>query len=221
MRMNTTPWPNWGDAMYLSRFQLDMRKRETMIALVNRARFHGAVESAFEGARERRLWRLDTLQGRNYLMILSAEKPFLDNAVGQFGVPGTAETRCCDGLMERIAEGGLWHFRLTANPVKCAPRKGKLMAHITPQYQKEWLMARAQRHGFELEYERFAVVQSEWVNFSKNTSGDHVTLLGVTYEGILRVTDAALLRETLKNGMGHGKAYGMGLMTLVSAEHIV
>ena len=59
------------------------------------------------------------------------------------------------------------------------------------------------------------------MNFSKNTSGDHVTLLGVTYEGILRVTDAALLRETLKNGMGHGKAHGMGLMTLVSAEHIV
>ena len=37
----------------------------------------------------------------------------------------------------------------------------------------------------------------------------------VTFEGILTVTDAARFRETLTQGLGRGKAYGNGLMTVV------
>ena len=44
-----------------------------------------------------------------------------------------------------------------------------------------------------------------------------VSLLAVTYEGVLRVTDAALFRRTLTEGIGRGKAYGMGLLTVMRA----
>ena len=42
-----------------------------------------------------------------------------------------------------------------------------------------------------------------------------MTLLTVTYEGVLEVTDAAAFREALTNGIGRGKAYGMGMMTVM------
>lgn len=35
--------------MYLTRMELDMRRKKTMLAFANRRLFHGAVEAAFEG----------------------------------------------------------------------------------------------------------------------------------------------------------------------------
>ena len=35
--------------MYLTRMELDMRRKKTMLAFANRRLFHGAEESAFEG----------------------------------------------------------------------------------------------------------------------------------------------------------------------------
>ena len=45
-----------------------------------------------------------------------------------------------------------------------------------------------------------------------------VDLLSVTFEGLLTVTDAELFRKTLTEGIGRGKAYGMGMLTVVHAE---
>lgn len=44
-----------------------------------------------------------------------------------------------------------------------------------------------------------------------------MTLLAVTYEGVLQVTDAEQFRALLCQGMGRGKAYGLGLMTVMRA----
>ena len=46
-----------------------------------------------------------------------------------------------------------------------------------------------------------------------------VTLLAVTYEGVLQVTDAERFRAMLCQGMGRGKAYGLGLMTVMHGEN--
>ena len=67
--------------MYLSRVALDVRRRSTMAALANPQKFHGAVESSFAGERRRRLWRLDTLGEKRYLLILSADIPDLEGIV--------------------------------------------------------------------------------------------------------------------------------------------
>lgn len=61
--------------MYLSRAELDPTRRETMVALISPQKFHGAVENAFAGARRRRLWRLDQLGEKLYLLLLSEERP--------------------------------------------------------------------------------------------------------------------------------------------------
>lgn len=43
-----------------------------------------------------------------------------------------------------------------------------------------------------------------------------MTLQEVTFEGVLTVKDPEIFKETLISGFGRGKAYGMGLMTLMS-----
>ncbi len=213
--------------MYLSRMKLDLTKRETLKALTDPGRIHGAVERSFPGERRRNLWRLDTLNGGFYLMILSPQRPDLTSAVDRFGDTAAEppfETKDYDPLLGRIHAGMNLHFRLTANPVNSVgnrpagsdvSERGIVMAHITPTHQKNWLAKRSEKNGFSLTESEYDVTGSRWYKFRHRDNTSPVTLLSVTYEGSLTVTDAELFRHILVNGLGKGKSYGMGLMTVI------
>lgn len=127
-----------------------------------------------------------------------------------------------DVLLDRIKNGSKWQFRLKANPVvykKIAQSKrGKPVAHITTAYQEEWLEKQAAKHGFVLEEDQWLVTESKWYRFRKGDSRQYVRILAVTYEGILTVTDAECFQLSLMQGIGRGKAYGLGMLT-VAGEH--
>ena len=206
--------------MKLTRMALDTQKRRTMFALSSPSIFHGTVESAFPGERRRNLWRVDQLKGMTYLMILSDEEPDLTQAAEELGYPAEGwESKDYDPLLDRIADGTTWRFRLCANPTYSESRpegRGKIHAHRTPEHQSQWLVQQGQRHGFSVTPDSFVITQSRWYHFRKgNGTGKAVKLLAVTYEGMLTVTDAEAFREILQTGLGREKAYGMGLMTLV------
>ena len=207
--------------MYLSQVELDPRNRETLRAFNVPRRLHGAVEAAFTGPRTRRLWRLDRRASRLWLLILSEERPELSGIVAQFGPPnGIAETRDYAPLLVRVAEGTVWRFRLAANPiknVKVAGGRGIVRNHVTVSQQEQWLAERAPKHGFALDPDGFRVVDARWIAFDKAAGGNRVRIHAVTFEGLLRVTDAALFCEALTRGIGRGKAYGLGLLTLMRA----
>lgn len=213
--------------MYLSRIQIDPANRNTMRALAEPKLFHGAIERCFPGDRQRRLWRIDPLQGRQYLLLVSQEAPDLTLMWNQFGFPHRPpewETRDYTTLLQRIQPGSYWHFRLTANPTKHLPgdasqgRRGKVVPHVTAGHQQQWLMDKAERHGFSLAQGEFLAVRQQQYHFCK--PADHhrqVELLSVTFEGYLTVTDADRFRQTLTEGIGRARAYGMGMMTVVRA----
>ena len=206
--------------MYLSRAELDPTRRSTMTALVSPQKFHGAVESSFAGERQRRLWRLDQLGEKLYLLLLSEEVPDLTGLCEQFGTGAAPETRDYTPLMERVTPGSCWQFRLTANPTRSQrdPADPQARGVLKPCYieaeQEAWLRAQAEKHGFLLPENGFVVTQKKTYHFRKNGTRP-VTLLAVTYEGILQVTDPEAFRATLCEGLGRGKAYGLGLMTVI------
>lgn len=193
--------------------------RETMKAMVSPSLFHGAIESSFDGERARRLWRIDDLNGKKYILIVSEAMPDLKAFAEQFGYAGEYETKDYSPLLDRILDGGKWQFRLTANPV-VSKSHGKIMAHITPEYQKKWLGNRAEKLGFSLDEDEIQTVQSKWYDFCKKdgAGSSRIRLLSVTFEGILTVTDAKQFKETLCNGIGREKAYGQGLLTIVRGK---
>ena len=197
--------------MYLSRVELGLARPTTMQALVAPQKLHGAVESAFAGERRRRLWRLDRLGGKLYLLLLSEDRPDLTGIAAQFGPAngaGRAETRDYTPLLQRITPGSVWQFRLTANPTKSCPDPKEAAAR--------WLLQRAEKHGFALTPDSFTVTASRWLQFAKGGDRRHpVTLLSVTYEGVLQVTDPQAFCQLLTQGIGRGKAYGLGLMTVM------
>ena len=188
-----------------------MRKRSTMIALNSPQKLHGAIESAFDSAeRKRKLWRIDKLD--------------LSNAVLQFGASEAGigfETKDYLPLLERIQDGSVWHFKLTANPTvssseKCKTgERGNVKAHISDQYQIKWLLDRAEKHGFSLDENEFCVTGVKWYIFRKGAERNRVSILSVTYEGTLKVTDKKMFCDTLVSGIGREKAYGLGMLTVV------
>ena len=206
--------------MYLSRVELDPTRRSTMAALAAPQKLHGAVESAFAGERRRRLWRLDRLGERLYLLLLSEDAPELSGVVEQFGTGAAAETRSYDPLLQRVEPGSCWQFRLTVNPTRSKKDSADHTARgpLKPCYleveQEEWLWAQAAQHGFAVSEGSFAVTRKQTYHFKKNGTRP-VTLLAVTYEGVLQVTDPEAFKALLCKGVGRGKAYGLGLMTII------
>lgn len=117
----------------------------------------------------------------------------------------------------------------------------KRIGHLTVLQQAAWLVgaqayegtgvevpelfasgrpSRAQRNGFEVLADgegvpRLLVSNSGKASFSKGAQGRRITLARAQYDGVLRVTDADALRRALICGIGHGKAFGCGLLTLV------
>ncbi len=209
--------------MYLTQMRLDMNNHHTLSAISAPNKLHGALESSFPGERQRNLWRIDSRGGQNYLLILSSEKPDLSRMAAQFAPPGeTWQTKDYTPLLDRICQGSRWQFCLCANPTYSVPagpgQRGRVCAHSTPQNQIEWLKRQSEKYGFILSEEEFGITKSVWYRFKKGSSGKNVTFLAVTYEGILEVSNPEIFRQMLCGGIGRGKAYGTGLMTVVQVR---
>lgn len=207
--------------MYLSRIEINTACRSTMKALVSPSIFHGAIESANLVDRSRKLWRIDTLNGKSYLLILSEGITDWSSVVAQFGFEGdNYESKDYSRLLEQAKTGTKWRFRLRANPTISQPKpeekRGKVLAHVSEKFQSAWLQSRGEKNGFSVQSDEFLVTQSQWYAFHKNgNGGKRVRLLAVTYEGILTITDQESFRNALTQGIGREKAYGMGMLTIV------
>lgn len=209
--------------MYLTRMALDITNRKTLQALSSPSMFHGAVESALPGERRRNLWRIDQLNGQYYLLVLSEDKPDLTQTVKQFAKKNEAwVTKDYAPFLARIQDGTVWNFRLCANPtysvVQENGKRGRVCAHSTREHQRIWLKNQGEKHGFSLNDDSFDVVHTQWYHFNKGNKKNRISMLAVTYEGILEVADAETFRKMLIEGLGREKAYGVGLMTLVHVE---
>ncbi|MEU8124937.1 type I-E CRISPR-associated protein Cas6/Cse3/CasE [Spirillospora sp. NPDC049024] len=229
--------------MYLTRFRINTQRIGARKLLSSPQVLHAAVMSSFaelpspESDAPRVLWRIDRAgQSQTHLCVVSPYKPDLTHLVEQAGWPTTArwETYDYGPFLDRLKAGDRWAFRLTANPVHSVRNKDgvptKTTAHITPRHQMRWLMQRQESGGFavvrkpsardhqdEMDQHELLVHNRREFAFKKKGSTKPVTLVTVTYDGRLEVTDPDAFRRTLTHGLGRAKAYGCGLMTLATA----
>lgn len=217
--------------MFLTRFSINTTRRGSRHLLASQQRMHAAVLGCFPPAADpgRVLWRVDTERHRKELFIASVSRPDLSGLVEQAGWPALPEenwaTADYQPFLDRLQAGQRWAFRLTANPVRSVPRehgeRGRVSAHVTAARQEQWLLKRAPRLGFAIPpggsgEPQVAVRDRRTARFERRSSstGQQVTVVMATYDGLLEVTDAGALRKALSEGVGRAKAYGCGLLTL-------
>ena len=216
--------------MYLTRFAVTPARRGSRTLLASPQAMHAAVLAGFPpdvtGASDegRVLWRLD--RGEHHradLFIASPTEPDLTHLVEQAGWPTTSawQTRDYRPLLQRLAPGQQWAFRLTANPVRSARTKEgedtKPLAHVTVEQQRRWLLDRTARLGFAVTAGAAGepdVVVRDRRTLRFDRRGSTVTIAQATFDGVLRVEEADALRGTLVRGVGRAKGYGCGLLTL-------
>ena len=220
--------------MYLTRFFIDPRNRQGIRYLQNPHLLHAAIYDAMPTqpvvvcpGEPRPLWRLDLGDARRpILYVASPEKPALDplaNEAGQSVDGRVYEVRDYAPLLGKLQVGQAYAFRLTANP-EHQGRRGeddatKRLGHVTADQQVRWLVERTDKHGFEILPGTTGVPDVATVSRRRATfrrGQDTVTLDVADFAGHLRVIDAELFRQALVSGIGHGRAYGCGLMTLAA-----
>jgi CRISPR system Cascade subunit CasE len=213
--------------MYLSRCELNPARRGARTLLGSPQAMHAAVLASYPSREAegpgRVLWRVDQLSRATWLYILGPTLPDLTHVVEQGGWPASGQawdTRPYEGLLASVSTGRDFAFRLTANPTLSTRIKGRehsqRLGHVTTSQQLWWLLDRAEGWGFavpETPRGPAAVVVSRAVRRFRRGS-DWVTLATATFEGQLRVADAPTFRQSLVGGLGPGKAYGCGLLTL-------
>jgi CRISPR system Cascade subunit CasE len=146
--------------MFLTRFPINKTRRESGRLLGSPYRMHAAVAGSFPGTNRasagdsRPLWRVDLEpSGAAYLYIVSSTAPSLVGIDEQIGFPDLQpqwETRDYDPMLDRLAFGQVWAFRLTANPVMAVKRsqeaearqheRGQRVGHVTATQQAAWLI---------------------------------------------------------------------------------
>ena len=222
--------------MFLTKIDLAPERRLARKYLGSPQAMHAVVMSVTGGhdgnGPGRVLWRVD--RGvTTALYVLSPLEPDCSQLVAEAGTAGTqARTLDYSPFLASLDAGQLWAFRLAANPSYSASRgpgvRGQRYGHVTVEQQRQWLIERTTRFGFELipvdhtdgEGTDGAVMVAyrERPVFNRRRPGeegrDRVTINRTVYEGSLRITDPESLRRALIAGIGRSKAYGCGLMTL-------
>jgi CRISPR system Cascade subunit CasE len=114
-----------------------------------------------------------------------------------------------------IANGMELGFRLDANPSKRNGATGKREGLLRPDEQIRWLVRRGEAAGFAIDgNDSPDVTVVPGRVGGKKPDGRRITIVSASFEGRLRVVDADAFRQTLEEGLGNGKSYGLGLLTI-------
>ncbi|WP_394614504.1 type I-E CRISPR-associated protein Cas6/Cse3/CasE [Lentzea sp. JNUCC 0626] len=216
--------------MFLSKLTINVRSREFRRDYANVHDMHRTIMSAYpdlsEGTPARLehkvLWRLDVTQSGYTQYVQSHTEPDWSR-LPTGHLMTQAEVRPLAPVLEAIAPGRKFSFRLLANPTRSARVENgqdvrKRRAHTTPEAQIEWLISRGERDGFVIPTVRrgepdVAPSPVPTLLGQKKDQGK-ITVVPVRFDGHLIVTDANAFSNAVINGVGRAKAYGCGLISL-------
>jgi CRISPR system Cascade subunit CasE len=208
--------------MYLSRLILNPRSRAVQRDLASPHDMHRTVMRGFpENLDEhevRILYRLDQIERGNQLCLLvqSQLEPDWTQLDSTYLVPVDMDNPALKQFDLRPVNGQRFTFRLRANPTKrlgqsAGNDKGKRVGLYAVDEQIQWLNRKAEGGGFAVE----SVLPTQ-----QHRSDDRkhdLKFFSVQFDGILWVTDAAQFALVLANGIGSGKAFGFGLLSVARA----
>lgn len=130
-----------------------------------------------------------------------------------------------------IQNGQRFGFALRVNPTKAIKLDGSekskrvdVLMHakmqkgsvLSPEEREEiglqWLSQKLAREGAKLEANLSHILQ--YTQIKLPYKNEKATISVIDVEGTLEVTDANLFQKALTKGIGHGKAFGLGLILL-------
>lgn len=210
--------------MFLSRLTLDARDRRARRVLADPYEQHRLVLLGFPADLDqggcRVLFRLEPEVGgtvRTILVQSNLEPDWSAREAQQLAALSGSETK---RLRLALSPGCLARFRLRANPTKRDKATAKRVGIVSEAGQLTWLQRKGSAAGFAVDHAQTLVVPEDGVR-SRRPGESHerwIVCHGVRFEGVLKVTDPAALNAAVRCGIGSGKAFGFGLLSLAPAR---
>lgn len=175
-------------------------------------------------------------RGEPVVLLQSAAAPVLDKLPDHYLLAGEGTARSLGPLFQRIQSGARFRFRLTANPSRKVETgrdsnkpNGRRVA-LRGDAAVEWMQRKGEQHGFELLTvttfpdvpQVIASPTLKLTGFKRDGVREHrLNVEAVTFDGALSVDDVDLMQAALRCGIGPGKAYGCGLLSLAPLDEDV
>ncbi|WP_414167040.1 type I-E CRISPR-associated protein Cas6/Cse3/CasE [Streptoverticillium reticulum] len=215
--------------VWLTRIQLNLRHRDARRDVTSAVGLHHRLmmlfpDNAGETARQNMgvLFRLEDATNTGpqspYILIQSQVQPDLNRLPNGYG---TTASKNLTPLIDALRDGLPVHYRIAASAVRksgpttrAAGAKAIIALHGTEADQ--WWQRQAEHkagltltttHSTPLDAARGTRVQDK----------HHVKHPRTRFEGTAVITDTDALRQTLLSGVGRGKAYGCGLLSIAPA----
>lgn len=202
--------------MILSRLVLNHNSKAVRRDLASRYEMHRTLARALAGQTDRGLWRVVTpSSGPNEILLQSQHQPDIAAILEReesHDYLSSHEAR--EWYPDRVLQtDACYRFFLEANPT-CAQsvegQRSKRVGVRTTSAQYQWLARQGVQHGFELL--GCLVRDSEVHRIAR--AGKPMTILGVNYEGHLKITDRVKFLKALQGGLGRARGFGFGLLSL-------
>ena len=202
--------------MFLSKLTVNLRRPDACAAMRDINAVHVFVWHGFpnapEGGLGRILFRVEPSSGYHEPVILvqseiAPQWELLGENLSKFDVKPYDPA---------VSNEEHYRFRLRANPTMCKRMPGRenrgIRTPITaPAEQSAWLNRKGVDHGFTVT----RMARAPWhMEVSERKVHQRTTHISVLFEGDLIVTDYDLLSRALHDGIGPGKAFGFGLLSL-------
>lgn len=217
--------------MYLSKLTLNPRNRQVMNELARPYEMHRTLLGMLPagGVGQPRtaedthglLFRIDQQPQTNAYTVLVQSNmlpawPMLEAKQDARNEPYLSGTVQAKTITLQFTREQQVRFRLSANPTKrLSAGKGNIGKRIglyKVEDQIDWLHRKGQQHGFTV----LSAMPSH-----QDHSEDRVNrleLFSVQFDGILQVTDPAAFLTAVQAGIGSGKAFGFGLLSVAPAR---
>jgi CRISPR system Cascade subunit CasE len=207
--------------MYLSKLVLNPRSRQVRRELAEPYQMHRTLMRAFPaqglGDADRMLFRVDISRETGIPSVLVQSECLPDWAPLQRARDYLLELFPPKEFQPTFVAGQRLVFRLRANPT--VKRDGKRLGLLREEEQENWLRRKGQEGGFQVLGVRLTPEGLLRGTKHGQDSSHALTHLAVRFDGVLQViAPDQFVEKTLRAGIGSGKGFGFGLLSVAQAE---
>ncbi|MFF8367073.1 type I-E CRISPR-associated protein Cas6/Cse3/CasE [Rhodococcus erythropolis] len=167
------------------------------------------------------LHRIEDAPTGPYILLQSHHRPNLDNLPEHYGKTALRELT---PLLSTLSTGTRIHFRCTANPVRkpgATTRALYNLPAVVPlhgAHADEWWLRQADTAGLKILSLHSQPLDTATGVRGRNGDQQHIRHARTRFDGTAAVIDPDQLRTKITEGIGRGKAYGCGLLTIAPAR---
>jgi len=201
--------------MYITKLELNDRNRDVYRDLGNAHAFHQRIMQAFpDEQREnaRADWNVLFRQEPDSNVVLVQSEIAGDWDTLPEGYLTNHQSKPFNAEVIPLESGRVMQFRLKANPSKRDNQTKKLIGMFHQSDQLTWLERQAYQHGFAVH--GVDVIPTPNIFGVKTGGKAPIRLVTVLYQGILQVSDPDRFLTAIQQGIGRGRSYGCGLLSI-------